>query len=110
DVADNGASGLQPGDVVVKVNGKPSLDVLTETEAWIWGATPQWRRVVSLYLVAAGPKDSELKLDVQNAAGELRSVVLRRTAEAQGLAEARPPKISEIKPGIFYVALDRIRD
>jgi len=110
DVVGDGASGLQPGDIVVKVNGRPSLDVVTESETLISGATPQWRRMSSLYLLAAGPKDSELRLDVQNQAGQLRSIVLRRTVEAQSMTEARPPKISEIKPGIFYVALDRIKD
>jgi len=110
DVVGEGAGSLEPGDIVVKVNGKPSLDVLTESEILISGATPQWRRTISLYLLAAGPKDSELRLDVQNQAGQLRSVVLRRTADAQSLTESRPPKISEIKSGIFYVALDRIKD
>ena len=110
EVFGDSAGALQPGDIILKVNGKPSVDVLTESETLISGATPQWRRFVSLYLVAAGSKDSELKLDVQNQAGELRTVVLRRTVEAQSLAENRPPKISEIKPGIFYVALDRIKD
>src|SRR5262249_52597989 len=109
DVGD-GAGNLEPGDIVVKVNGKPSLDVLTDSERLISGATPQWIRMISLYLLAAGPKDSELRLDVLDRAGQSRSVVLRRTAEAQKLTESRPQKISEIKPGIFYVALDRIKD
>jgi len=37
-------------------------------------------------------------------------VVLHRTIEEEALSEARPDKISELKPGIFYLDLDRIKD
>jgi hypothetical protein len=40
----------------------------------------------------------------------MRAVTLRRTVDTESLNETRPPKISELKPGIFYVALDRIKD
>jgi C-terminal processing protease CtpA/Prc len=109
-VAGEGASGLQPGDIIVRVNGKPSLETLTESESLISGATPQWRRYRSVSSLAYGAKDSELTLEVKNESGEVRSVVLRRTVEPQNVTETRPPKISEIKPGIFYLALDRIKD
>jgi C-terminal processing protease CtpA/Prc len=76
----------------------------------ISGATPQWRRYVALELLAIGAKDSELRLDLQDVNSQVRSVILHRTVEAEGLDETRPPKISELKPGISYVALDRIKD
>src|ERR1051326_6341508 len=110
DVAAGGASDIQPGDIVLKVNGKPSADALTELESFISGATSQWRRCIALILLADGPKDSELKLDVQDANGQMRAVTLRRTVDTESLNEMRPPKISELKQGIFYVALDRIKD
>jgi C-terminal processing protease CtpA/Prc len=40
----------------------------------------------------------------------MRAVTLRRTVDTESLNEMRPPKISELKQGIFYVALDRIKD
>ena len=110
DVASEGANGLLPGDIVLRIDGQPSLDALTERETTISGATPQWRRYVAMQALTAGPKDSELKLDVQDAPGQARTVTLRRTEEAQNLSETRPPKISELKPGIFYVNLDQIKD
>ena len=110
DVVGDSASGLQPGDIVLKVNGKPSVEVLSELETMISGATPQWRRYVAMEFLAIGAKDSELKLDVQDANGQVRSVTLGRTVEGESLDETRPPKISELKPGVFYVALDRIKD
>src|SRR4029077_16452294 len=63
---------------------------------------------VALVRLAIGAKDSELTLEVQGEDGQTRSVVLHRTMES--LNEARPNKISELKPGIVYVALDRIKD
>jgi hypothetical protein len=104
------ANGVQPGDIISKIDGKPVVEALVEREALISGATPQWRRYLALRLLADGGKDSELKLEVLDANGQGRTVTLRRTVEAQNLSETRPPKISELKPGIFYVALDRIKD
>ncbi len=110
EVGPEGANGLQPGDIVSRVDGQPSVEALAEREALISGATPQWRRYVALVLLAKGAKDSELKLDVQGEDGQTRSVSLRRTVEMQSLSETRPPKISELKPGVFYVNLDQIKD
>ncbi len=106
----SGVTDVQPGDIVLRVNGKPSADTLAELETRISGATQQWRRYVAMALLAEGPKDSELTLDIQDANGQTKSISLRRTVETQNLNETRPPKISELKPGIFYVALDRIKD
>lgn len=110
DVVAEGANGLRPGDIVLAIDGKPSVEALAEREALISGATPQWRRYSAMFWLAIGAKDSELRLDVQGEDGQTRPVVLRRTVETQNLNETRPPKISELKSGIFYVALDRIKD
>jgi C-terminal processing protease CtpA/Prc len=103
------AGDLRPGDVVVKVDGKPSAEVLTEKEALISGATLQWRRFNSVYRLGFGSKDSQMVLDVLTQNGQTRSVMLQRTL-AQPLEETRPPKVQEVKPGIFYLDLDRIVD
>jgi len=105
-----GANGLVPGDIILRIDGRPSLEALAEREALISGVTPQRRRYVALILLADGAKDSELKLEVQGENGQSRPVILRRTVQTENLNETRPPKISELKPGIFYVALDRIKD
>ncbi len=109
-VAPQGANGLQPGDVVLKIDGTDAGEALAAREALISGATPQWLRYMSLYYLRMGAKDSELKLEVQPRGGQPRTVVLRRDAESQALKETRPPQVSEIKPGIFYLDLDRIKD
>ena len=112
DAAAEGANGLQPGDIVLKVDGKPSLEVLAEREAFISGATPQWRRYIASHQLTVGVKDSEIKLEVQTQNEPARSVSLRRNIQAQDkdLQETRPSKVQELKPGIFYLDLDRIKD
>ena len=110
DVAAEGANGLQPGDVVLKVDGKASLEALVERETLISGATPQWRRYIALNQLRAGMKDSEIKLEVQTRNGPARSVSLPRNVQAHNLNEMRPPRINELRPGIFYLDLDRIKD
>jgi C-terminal processing protease CtpA/Prc len=109
-VAPQGASGLQPGDVVLKIDGKDTVETLAAMEALISGATPQWLRYVSVSDLRMGAKDSELKLEVQPREGKPRVVVLRRDAESLTLTETRPPQVSEVKSGIFYLDLDRIKD
>ncbi len=109
-VAPQGASELQPGDVVLKIDGKDAAPALAEAENLISGATPQWRRYISLRMLRMGAKDSELKLDVQPRTGNPRTVMLRRDSESVTLRETRPPQVSEIKPGIFYLDLDRMKD
>jgi C-terminal processing protease CtpA/Prc len=110
EVAAAGADGLQPGDIVLKVNGESSDKVLVEKESLISGATPQWRHYTALTQIRAGAKDSEMRLEVSTQNGQTRSVTLRRTIELQALRETRPPKVHELKPGIFYLDLDRIKD
>ncbi|HKO45547.1 MAG TPA: S41 family peptidase [Pyrinomonadaceae bacterium] len=109
-VAPHAAIGLQAGDVVLKIDGKDAAEVLAETEALISGATPQWRRYRSVNELRRGAKDSELKLDIQSATGSPRQVVLKRDSESWALKETRPAQVAEIKPGIFYLDLDRIKD
>jgi len=74
-VATEGAAGLQPGDIVVNVNGKPSRERLAEEEALVSGATEQWRRYVGLIRLRKGDKDSEVKLDIETRSGERKSIL-----------------------------------
>jgi C-terminal processing protease CtpA/Prc len=112
-VAAKGADGLKPGDVVLKVNGRPSAEALADRERLISGATPQWKRYLGLRELAGGAEGSELTLDVRDPSGKARAVRVRRTldrAAFNGLSDVRPEKIAELKPGILYVDIDRITD
>jgi C-terminal processing protease CtpA/Prc len=108
-VAAEGAEGLQPGDIVLKVDGKPSLDVLTEKEVLISGASPQWRRAVALEQLNQGQKDSQIRLDVQTQSGQSRSVLLRRSVDEQTLREERVPRLGGKLLGVLPSATRTVR-
>ncbi len=101
---------LQVGDIVLKVNNKPSLEALAEKEIEISGATAQWKRYTALKDLRSGEKDSEATLEIQTISGEKKTVTLKKTAFLYQLTETKPEKIAEVKPGVFYVDLDRIND
>jgi len=103
-----GAEGLRPGDVVLKVDGRPSNQALAEAEEISSGATPQWRRYVAMDRLLN--QNSEITLEVQTQGAETKSVKLKRNVEFDKINEVRPPKTAELKPGIFYLDLDRIKD
>ncbi|MEA2600555.1 MAG: hypothetical protein QOF89_1547 [Acidobacteriota bacterium] len=111
-VAPGTPAGIAPGDVVVSLDGKPAREVLEAREELVSGATPQWRRWVALQALTAGPESEEVKLAVRHADGKTAIVPLRHSFATAGplLTEERPEKIAEVRPGIFYVDLDRVSD
>jgi len=99
-----------PGDVVVSINGRDAKQLFAETQALEPGATPQFKRWGALQRLRSGVKDSEVTLQVKRGAGEMRTVVVRRTKQMNAVDELRPAKIAELESGIFYVDLSRITD
>jgi C-terminal processing protease CtpA/Prc len=108
--ADTG--GLKPGDVVVTLDGRPAREALADAESLVSGATEQWRRWVALQRLVTGPKDEPVKIAARHPGGELFTADLKRSVpwSPESFPPPRPAKISEVKPGIFYVDIDRIGD
>ena len=106
----DGVVDLKPGDVVVTVDGKPAEQALTEVESLISAATPQWRRHRGLQRLAAGRQDEMITLEVKRADDEFQTVTATRTTTEEQLSLPRPPMVDELRPGIFYVDIDRISD
>jgi hypothetical protein len=112
------ATGLHPGDAILSLDGKPAHEALQAAEAFTSGATPQWIRDWTLYvMLGLGPKDSLLRLDVQPLDGLARSVTVQRTAPFFGpgsvlmrRAAILPAPLAEVRPGIFYADLSRLDD
>jgi C-terminal processing protease CtpA/Prc len=108
------APGLSRGDVVAAIDGKPAGDALAAQEELISGATAQWKRFRSLEELLAGAENEEVRLTLQPPSGETKTVTVRRSLSFQenpkGFEEPRPEKIAEIRPGIFYVDLDRVQE
>lgn len=102
------ANGLQPGDVVLKIDDIETNEAIREQEEQVCGATPQFRRWMALCALRKGTEDSEVKLEIERWTGELTTVLLRRELPYRTLQEKRPLPITEIKPGIFYLDLERV--
>lgn len=105
--ADRRAPGIARGDVIVSINGRPILQAIASEEKLVSASTPQHRRWRTLQRMLRGSPNEAVRLKVQRARGGTASLVLRR-AVLFPLAEPKPEKITEIRPGIFYVDLDRI--
>jgi C-terminal processing protease CtpA/Prc len=106
------AGGLQPGDVITAIEGRPAEAALLAEEERISGATAQWRRYRSLQKLASGGAGS-VRLTVEHPGGAKAEVTLERSLPAYGpgaLEEKRPEKIAEVAPGIVYVDIGRISD
>ena len=102
---------LTAGDAVVKIDGKPVEKALAETEELVSGATPQWIRYRALGELALGPADKPLVLEIESFRNpsDRHTVTLKRN-DAKPVVDARPEKIAQLKPGIYYVDLTRISD
>ena len=107
---DPAASGLRVGDEVVAIDGKPVPETLREAEAMVSGATPQWRRWIAQNQLASGAAGTNVALTIRNADGSTRTATLARAVRPEPLADPRPEKIAELKPGLWYVDLSRISD
>jgi len=107
---DAAVNGLSVGDEVVAIDGRPVPQVLREAEALISGATPQWRRHVAVRQLGAGDAGTQATLTVRNADASTRVVMLTRVHLMELLLEKRPEKLAELKPGLWYIDLDRIED
>jgi len=107
---DAAVTDLKAGDEVVAIDGQPALQALRETEALISGATPQWRRWTALNQLGSGNAGTAAALTIRNADASTRVVTLTCTPRPERLRERRPEQIAELKPGLWYVDLDRVDD
>jgi C-terminal processing protease CtpA/Prc len=110
-VAAAGAGELKAGDVVLAIDGRPARDVVADAESLISGATPQWRRWNAVRRLGWGKRDEPVRLQARHPDGTTFTAGLTRSLPPFGpgsLEEARPEKIAELKPGIFYVDVSRI--
>ncbi|HEV8581842.1 MAG TPA: S41 family peptidase [Thermoanaerobaculia bacterium] len=108
-----GAGDLRPGDVVLSLDGRPVEQALSEAEKLVSGATPGWRRWRVVSRLTRGKRGETMRIDARHTDGETFTATLTRSLPTYGegsLLEARPEKIAEVRPGIFYVDIDRIND
>jgi C-terminal processing protease CtpA/Prc len=104
------AESLQPGDVILKVDGQPAAEAIADLEELMSAATPQAKRLKAVFLLLSGPYGSKVTLEAQNESGDQIMVSLKRTSLYWQLKEPRPERIEELELGIFYLDLERVGD
>ena len=98
---------VEPGDVVVRVDGRSADSLVAARGELISAATPGWRGYVANTGLLAG-RDSVVRVTVQHHGGDTATVLLRRPASSQPVAERKPEPVAELRPGIWYLDLDRV--
>lgn len=107
---DSGAvRGVERGDIVESVDGKPIDQTLAEASALLSGATPQWVRLRALGVLLLGPKGTSVIVRLRGASGASRDVALTRWAPRQA-DEMHRDRIGDVAPGVMYVDLGQITD
>jgi len=109
----NGVPQIHPGDALVTIDGVPAAEALAAQDKLVSGATPQWIRYVALQSFPGGSRGSEVRLEMEAFAqpGSRYSITVPRdTPQGALYTEARPDKIKQLEPGVYYLDLDRISD
>jgi C-terminal peptidase prc len=87
-----GQAGIQAGDMLVKVDGDPALQVLEETPMLISSAsTSHGRRFLQAATMLLGPVDSSVQLAWRTVDGTQKSATLTRVFDVSSLLAAFEP-------------------
>lgn len=109
----SGVESVHPGDRVLKIDGRPIADLAAEKRALISSATDGWMRWRLDSELSACGSTNRMTLEVEPyaAPGTSKTASLDCVApkfkDAETYTEARPEKIAELAPGVFYIDLDR---
>jgi C-terminal processing protease CtpA/Prc len=106
---DSGTAGVRLGDVLLRIDGAPADSLVRARGALVSAATPQWRDFVVHEELLAGT-DSLVRVTVEHPGGDTATVVLRRVPRGPrpAVVERKPEPVAQLRPGIWYVDLDRV--
>jgi C-terminal processing protease CtpA/Prc len=102
---DKGIQGIHLGDVILSIDGRPTTTVLQEREQLLSGATKGGIRWYAVLRLAQGSENTEVAFELESMTGQRYATTLVRSVPFDGrkLREATIDKITEVKPGIWYV-------
>ncbi len=103
-------AGVTPGDVVVSIDGSTPGELWDELTPTISAATDQWMRYRVRRLITNRKTGDFFFAELRKPDGSRYSVRAKPVTMNTLLAESRPEKIAEVRPGIWYVDIDRITD
>lgn len=97
--------GIERGDVVLAIDGVSTVVAISEMERYVSGATEARRRFLALQELLQGEAESLIQLKIQKPNGRLISVQEMRLYKED---EFGYPAEKELKPGVFYLNLDKL--
>jgi len=110
-VARSAEASLLPGDVIESIGGVPVRAALQARAPEASGATEALRRRAEMQFMVAGKKNTEVALEVKSSHGKPRQVVVPRTLDFAAYrslgSEPRPMPLLQLRPGVWYVDMDR---
>ncbi|MEM7243964.1 MAG: S41 family peptidase [Acidobacteriota bacterium] len=101
------ASGIRAGDIVRRIDGVSVEERLAEHEREISSPSFARRRLSGLTILLTGPRDQPAELEIQRG-DVVFHAELAYSMPRTDLTEVRPDEVTELRPGILYVDLDRI--
>jgi hypothetical protein len=104
---------LRRGDRILAIDGRETEVALAEAERRSSGATAGFRRLRAVTFLASGALGQVRRLQVRRGDEEAFEISVPCSLprdEAIRLRSPQPPEIAEIRPGIWYVDLDRLAD
>lgn len=108
--AGSAGSDVARGDEVIAIDGRPVAELAAAAAARVSAATPQHRRFRVASELARGEPGRRVVLRLRRPDGtEREKAVLYGPVNACPV-EPRPEKICELRPGVWYVDIDRVTD
>ena len=100
--------GPQAGDRILKIDGRPTEDVIEEQKQLVSGATTQWilHRALSSALTCNASGKMQLEFEPFAMPGTSQSTAM--TCGTATVARPRGEVVHELEPGIFYLDLNRV--
>lgn len=101
-------AGIQAGDVIERIDGMPTVEVVEFIRAQYSGSA-QYRTFKGWSNVLAGASGTQMDLELKRIGNGTYNAVLRRT-QTSLLDEPRPDAIAQLAPGIYYVDIAHVTD
>ncbi len=110
-VTGEGAKEVPTGSEILSIDGLPAERAMQNLRAEISAATQGHMAVELAEGLLTGDERVPVKLTYRTIEGTLGKATLPRSTKVQELhLPSRPPKVTELRPGIWYVDLDRISE
>lgn len=104
------AKAIPLGSLVLEIDGERVETRLSKLSEEISAAADGWMKAQLQRQLLAGLQGTPVKVSYRTPSGQHGEVSLSRDANIWELERQKPQKLSEIKPGIWYVDLDRVSD